>query len=164
MATLELDRARPAASGTAPRSTAVSDDTRDVFVTLTIGGQLCGIPVLVVRDVLGPQMITRIPLAPREVAGSLNLRGRIVTAIDLHSRLGLERSDWRRAMSVVVEHQGELYSLLVDQVGEVLHLNPELWEDNPPTLEAKWRALSRGVFRLSGQLVVVLDVAAILAI
>ena len=164
MATLELSRQRPAASGTAPRSTAVSDDTRDVFVTLTLGGQLCGIPVLVVRDVLGPQMITRIPLAPREVAGSLNLRGRIVTAIDLHSRLGLDRSDWRNAMSVVVEHQGELYSLLVDQVGEVLYLNPELWEDNPPTLEAKWRALSRGVFRLSGQLVVVLDVAAILAI
>ncbi len=164
MATLELSRQRPAASSTAPRSTAVSDDTRDVFVTLTLGGQLCGIPVLVVRDVLGPQMITRIPLAPREVAGSLNLRGRIVTAIDLHSRLGLDRSDWRNAMSVVVEHQGELYSLLVDQVGEVLYLNPELWEDNPPTLEAKWRALSRGVFRLSGQLVVVLDVAAILAI
>ncbi len=164
MATLELDRQTRTASGTGLRSAAVSDDTRDVFVTLTVGGQLCGIPVLVVRDVLGPQMITRIPLAPREVAGSLNLRGRIVTAIDLHARLGLNRSDLRNAMSVVVEHQGELYSLLVDQVGEVLRLDPDLWEDNPPTLEAKWRALSRGVFRQSGQLVVVLDVAAILAI
>lgn len=164
MPMLERERETSAARFTGPRLTAVSDDTRDVFVTLTVGGQLCGIPVLVVRDVLGPQMITRIPLAPREVAGSLNLRGRIVTAIDLHMRLGRDRTDWRNAMSVVVEHQGELYSLLVDQVGEVLHLDPELWEDNPPTLEARWRALSKGVFRMSGQLVVVLDVAAILAI
>ncbi|MCS6853134.1 MAG: chemotaxis protein CheW, partial [Elioraea sp.] len=62
------------------------------------------------------------------------------------------------------EHQGELYSLLVDQVGEVLRLDPELREENPPTLDARWRALSKGVFRLSGQLVVVLDVAAILTI
>lgn len=164
MATLELAKQASPPTGGAARSAPVADETRDVFVTLTIGGQLCGIPVLVVRDVLGPQMITRIPLAPREVAGSLNLRGRIVTAIDLRTRLGLERTDPRGAMSVVVEHQGELYSLLVDQVGEVLHLDPELLEENPPTLEAQWRALSRGVFRLSGQLVVVLDVAAILAI
>ncbi|MDW8445338.1 MAG: chemotaxis protein CheW [Acetobacteraceae bacterium] len=164
MATLELAKQAPSPSGAASRSAVVSDETKDVFVTLTVGGQLCGIPVLVVRDVLGPQVITRIPLAPREVAGSLNLRGRIVTAIDLHTRLGLERADPRRAMSVVVEHQGELYSLLVDQVGEVLRLDPELREENPPTLDARWRALSKGVFRLSGQLVVVLDVAAILTI
>ncbi|WP_114375649.1 chemotaxis protein CheW [Elioraea thermophila] len=163
MATAELERQGTSAGVTPSRGTG-ADQARDVFVTLTVGGQLCGIPVLVVRDVLGPQLITRIPLAPREVAGSLNLRGRIVTAIDLRTRLGLERADPRRAMSVVVEHQGELYSLLVDQVGEVLHLDPELREENPPTLDATWRGLSKGVFRLSGQLVVVLDVAAILAI
>jgi len=164
MATLALERQQAAAAASASRSATGADQARDVFVTLTVGGQLCGIPVLVVRDVLGPQMITRIPLAPREVAGSLNLRGRIVTAIDLRTRLGLERADPRRAMSVVVEHQGELYSLLVDQVGEVLHLEPATREDNPPTLDATWRVLSKGVFRLSGQLVVELDVAAVLAI
>src|SRR5437773_6806042 len=95
-------------------------EARD-FVTMTIAEQLFGIPVLQVQDVLGPQRITRIPLAPPEVAGSLNLRGRIVTAIDLRTRLGLPQlTDGKPRMSIVVDHGGELYSLMVDQVGEVL--------------------------------------------
>lgn len=138
-----------------------NDEARDVYVTLTAGGQLCGIPVLAVRDVLGPQAITRIPLAPPEVAGSLNLRGRIVTAIDLRRRLGVGSAP-ADSMSVVVEHQGELYSLLVDAVGEVLRLDAESRERNPPTLASEWRTLSAGIFRLSGELLVVLDVAAVL--
>jgi purine-binding chemotaxis protein CheW len=128
------------------------------FVTLTVAGQLCGIPVLTVRDILGPQAVTRVPLAPPEVAGSLNLRGRIVTAIDLRRRLGLPAAaDGARAMSVVVEVSGEFYSLLVDQVGEVLSLDEEAREANPPTLDSRWRAVSAGVYRLQGQLMVVLD-------
>ena len=79
------------------------------YVTMTIGGQWFGIPVLGVRDVLGPQNIAMIPLAPPEVAGSLNLRGRIVTAIDPRVRLGLpKREENETVMSVVVEHLGEL--------------------------------------------------------
>src|SRR5713226_5256651 len=79
------------------------------FVSVVIGDQLFGIPVLQVRDVLASQRITRIPLAPAEVAGSLNLRGRIVTAIDLRTRLGLppraaEQSAGKARMSVVVDH------------------------------------------------------------
>src|SRR5580692_5233269 len=66
---------------------AVSD--KQAYVTLTVAGQLCGIPVLGVRDILAEQPITRIPLAPPDIAGSLNLRGRIVTAIDLRRRLNL---------------------------------------------------------------------------
>jgi purine-binding chemotaxis protein CheW len=139
-----------------------NDEARDVYVTLTVGGQLCGIPVLLVRDILGPQAITRIPLARAEVAGSLNLRGRIVTAIDLCRRLGVARAGSAPSMSVVVEHQGELYSLLVDHVGEVLRLDAEGREQNPPTLAPEWRALSTGIFRLAGELLVVLDVAAVL--
>src|SRR4051794_12660711 len=84
------------------------------FVTFTVAGQLFGIPVLQVHDVLGPQSITRVPLAPPEIAGSLNLRGRIVTAIDLRRRLGLEPpADPRQAMSVVVELGSQSYSLMV---------------------------------------------------
>src|SRR5262249_19688306 len=97
-----------------------SEDHRD-YVTMSIGAQMFGIPVLTVQDVLGPQQITRVPLAPPEVAGSLNLRGRIVTAIDVRLRLGMPKNaDGKPPMSVVVEHEGELYSLLVDSVGEVL--------------------------------------------
>src|SRR3546814_3480216 len=97
-------------------------DTQD-YVTMTIAGQLFGIPVLTVQDILGPQKITRIPLAPPEVAGSLNLRGRIVTAMDVRLRLGLApRAEGEPAMSGVVDQRGESYSLLVDSVGEVLSL------------------------------------------
>ncbi|MGK7867246.1 chemotaxis protein CheW [Falsiroseomonas sp. E2-1-a20] len=137
----------------------------DLFLTLAVAGQACGVPVLVVRDVLGPQTITRIPLAPPEVAGSLNLRGRIVTAVDLRRRLGLPiREPDRQPMSIVVEIAGELYSMLADSVGEVVPLRQEDSASNPPTLDAVWRDVSRGVHRRDGQLLIVLDVERVLAI
>lgn len=150
-----------ATAGPRTNSAAVglSADAEAMVLTLTVAGQLCGIPVLGVRDVLGPQAITRIPLAPPEVAGSLNLRGRIVTAIDLRRRLAMPaRNPEAKAMSVVVEHQGELYSLLADQVGDVLTLNAAERAANPLTLEASWKEISLGVHRLGEQLLVVLDV------
>ncbi len=129
------------------------------FVTFTIADQLFGIPVLKVQDVLSSYQITRIPLAPPEVMGSLNLRGRVVTAIDMRARLGLPaRDDDGESMSIVAEHDGELYSLVVDGVGEVLALSAKTFDRNPPTLGAKFRAVSDGIYRLDGQLLVVLDV------
>ncbi len=137
-------------------------DHRD-FVSVTIADQVFGIPVLQVQDVLGAQRITRIPLAPAEVAGSLNLRGRIVTAIDIRIRLRLPpRAEGKLAMSVVVDHGGELYSLLVDSVGEVLSLSAGAAERNPATLDPIWREVSAGIYRLDGTLLVVLDVAKVL--
>jgi purine-binding chemotaxis protein CheW len=132
------------------------------FVTMRVGGQLFGIPVLLVRDVLGPQKITRVPLAPPEVAGSLNLRGRIVTAIDVRKRLRLPAADGGNGMSVVVEHAAELYSLLIDQVGEVLNLPAALFERNLPTLDPAWREFSTGIYRLKDELLVVLDIDRVL--
>jgi hypothetical protein len=80
------------------------------FVTLMVGDQLCGIDVLKVRDVLRPQQITRVPLASGEVSGLLNLRGRIVTAINLRARLGLDAADaGSEGMSVVIERRGDGY-------------------------------------------------------
>jgi purine-binding chemotaxis protein CheW len=140
----------------------VAGETLD-YVTMTIADQLFGIPVLQVQDVLGHQRITRIPLAPSEVAGSLNLRGRIVTAVDVRLRLGLpprERSD--RDMSIVVDHRGELYSLMVDQVGEVMSVSAQSFERNPATLDPVWREVSAGIYRLQDRLLVVLDVARLL--
>lgn len=143
----------------------VTDDVEQVFVTLTVADQLCGVPVLGVRDILGEQTITRIPLAPPEIAGSLNLRGRIVTAIDLRRRLNLDPlPEGMRRMSVVAEQGGELYALLVDQVSEVMSLKTSAFERNPPTLPASWAAFSTGIYRLDGRLLVVLDVARLLDI
>ena len=140
-----------------------SGDSQE-FVTMTIHGQLFGIPVLSVQDVLGPQKITRIPLASGEVAGALNLRGRIVTAIDVRRRLGLPpNEDDAKSMSVVVDFRGELYSLIIDSVGEVLSLPTDSFERNPATLDPAWREVSLGVHRLEKQLLVILDVARLLS-
>jgi purine-binding chemotaxis protein CheW len=135
------------------------------LVSMFIEGQMFGIPVLVVQDVLGPQKITRIPLAPPEVAGSLNLRGRIVTAIDVRLRLKLPQKKTAAGgagMSVVVDMKGELYSLRVDQVGEVLSLPAAKFERNPPTLDTLWREFSTGIYRLEDKLLVILDVPRLL--
>jgi purine-binding chemotaxis protein CheW len=144
---------------------AALDEGDRQFVTLTVADQLCGVPVLGVRDILGEQVITRIPLAPPEVAGSLNLRGRIVTAIDLRQRLGLPAApQGTRRMSVVAEQGGELYALLVDQVSEVMRVTASAFERNPPTLPATWARFSTGIYRLEDRLLVVLDVAKLLAL
>ena len=149
-------------AGKRPSTELAAPETQD-FVTMFIEGQLFGIPVLTVQDVLGPQKITRIPLAPREVAGSLNLRGRIVTAIDVRLRLGLpKRAEEKKGMSVVVDMGGELYSLMVDSVGEVLSLPAAKFERNPPTLDVHWREFSIGIYRLEDKLLVVLDVGKLL--
>mgnify|MGYP003349334923 FL=1 len=98
-----------------------------------------------------------------EVAGALNLRGRIVTAIDVRRRLALPpRASDAPAMNVVVESRGELYSLLVDEVGEVLSVPDALYERNPATLDPRWREVSGGIYTLEGRLLVVLDVPAVL--
>jgi purine-binding chemotaxis protein CheW len=137
----------------------MSSKDSDEYVTMTVAGQLFGIPVLKVQDVLGSQKLARIPLAPPEVAGSLNLRGRIVTAIDVRIRLDLPpRPADMHGMSVVVYQGDELYSLLIDQVGEVLSLPRADFEPNPPTLEPRWRELSTGIYRLDGKLMVVIDI------
>jgi purine-binding chemotaxis protein CheW len=147
------------------RPDAVADEQERVFVTLTVADQLCGVPVLGVRDILGEHKITRIPLAPPEIAGSLNLRGRIVTAIDLRQRLRLPPAPTDQPrMSVVAEQSGELYALLVDQVSEVMSLTAGAFERNPPTLPPAWAQFSSGIYRLDGRLLVVLDVGKLLAL
>jgi len=135
------------------------------FVTVVLDGQQVGIPVLEVHDVLNAQKITVIPQAPDWVAGVLNLRGRIVTAIDLRRRLGLPPlEEGKSSMSVVVEHNEEPYSLQIDKVGEVLSLEDQLFEKNPVTLDAKWREVSIGIYRLKDQLLPILDVDRLLAL
>lgn len=140
-------------------------DGGDDFLTVSVGDQLFGVPVLTVQDVLGPHPITRIPLAPKEVAGSLNLRGRVVTAIDLRTRLGLPLGpETASRMNLVVDLGGELYSLVVDSVGEVLSISADKFEKNPSTIGPAWREFCTGVYRLEQGLMVVLDVDNVLRV
>jgi purine-binding chemotaxis protein CheW len=135
------------------------------YVTATVGGQLFGLPISRVQDVFAPDRLTRVPLAPPEVAGLLNLRGRIVTAIDLRRRLGLEaRAADAPRMAIGVEYKGESYGLLIDVIGEVLKLSANSREDNPVNLDPGLARVSAGVHRLEGRLLVVLDVDRVLDI
>lgn len=140
------------------------EDLQD-FVSFTIGKQLFGVPILKVQDILKPDSIASIPLAPPEIKGSINLRGRIVTVIDVRVRLGLEPlEESSETMGVTVEQNHDLYTLLVDEIGDVVSLSNDKFEKNPGTLDTKWREFASGVFRLEDRLMVVLDVERLLDI
>jgi purine-binding chemotaxis protein CheW len=129
------------------------------YVTAGIGGQLVGLPILRVQDVFVPEHVTRVPLAPPEIAGVLNMRGRIVTLIDLRRRLGLPpRAQDHSVMAIGVESRGESYGLLIDAIGEVLKLDGHMREANPANLDPELARVCAGIHRLEGQLLLVLDV------
>jgi len=133
------------------------------YLTIHVNDQMFGIPVLQVQDVLREQRMTRVPLAPPEVAGALNLRGRIVTAINVRRRLGLpDLAQSGPTMSVVVEHENELFSLIIDRVGDVLSLPSAEFEGTPATMDPVWREIATGIFRLENQLLVIIDVPRLL--
>lgn len=133
------------------------------FVTMRVAGQLFGIDVMSVQDVLRGLKVTRIPLAPKQVAGSLNLRGRIVTAINVRECLDLEPYSGtpipkERIMSVVVEHRNEFFSLIVDAIGEVINLPLAQIEKTPANLSGRWRDVASGVYKMEGELLVIIDI------
>ena len=148
---------------TAAVETPVTTVSTEGLVSIRVGKQTFGVPVLEVQDVIAQTPINRVPLGPPEVAGSLNLRGRIVTAVDMRRRLKMEpRQPDDSFMSVIVEHIGELYALLVDDVGDVLWLTSSDHEPTPVTLSPHWRAVCSGLYRLEGELLLVINVDQVL--
>lgn len=138
-------------------------DVTKEYVTVRLAEQLFGLPVNQIQDVFRPQKITKIPLARPEIAGSLNLRGRIVTVFDLRKVLGLPPLEKNsQIMSVVVNYKNELYSLLVDSVGEVMQLHESLMENNPANLSPSWSKVSSGVYQLEKELIVILNIELLL--
>jgi purine-binding chemotaxis protein CheW len=133
------------------------------YVTFTLAGQIFGLPIERVQEVFRPSRITRVPLAGMQIAGVLNLRGRIVTAIDMRSRLDLPpRSEGAAQMAIGIELGAESFGLLVDALGEVFKLPDGERESNPVNLDRKLARVSAGVYRLDGQLLVILDVDRVL--
>ncbi len=146
-------------------SAAVGADAQQEFVTATIGGQMFGLPILRVQDVFVVDRLTYVPLAPVEIAGVLNLRGRIVTIIDMRVRLGVDRAGTpARQMAIGVESRGESYGLLVDAIGEVMKLDQDICEANPVNLDPRLAAVSTGIYRLDGSLLIALDLDKVLEI
>lgn len=136
------------------------------YVTFRIGEQLFGLSVTEIHDVFRPARMTPVPLSSAEIAGVLNLRGRIVTAIDARSRLGLpphEKSTKVQRLAIGVEHGGESFGMVIDEIGDVVSLDEALMEQNPVNLDATWSGVSRGVYRLENRLLVIMDIDQMLA-
>ena len=153
-----------AANGNGPE-TGPTDD----FVTVHVGQTLFGLAIERVHDVFVPSGVTPVPLAPPEIVGLLNLRGRVVTALGLGRRLGLPAAETSGAgakpgagMAIGLEQGGETFALVVDGVGEVLKLGADTREAVPINLDSRWRDLATCVHRLDGRLLVILDVDALL--
>lgn len=128
------------------------------FCTFFLEDYLFGVQVEQVQEVLRYQELTRVPLAPKSIRGLVNLRGQIVTAIDLRHRLELsERSSDAPPMNVIVRTESGAVSLLVDKIGEVVEVTDDLFEARPETVEGVARELIVGAYKLENQLLLILD-------
>jgi purine-binding chemotaxis protein CheW len=175
------------ANGNRPSAASGAEAHARDYVTLMLGDQMFGLPIDQVHDVFIASQIACVPLAPREIVGLLNLRGRVVTALSLRARLGmpeLAKAEPAAAtssaeadagggtrpvaapsgttMAIGIEHHGEAYALMVDRIGEVLRVDAASFEPNPIHLDPAWMALSSGVHRLEERLLIILDVEAVL--
>ena len=128
------------------------------YCTFFVGDLFFGIDVRVVQELLRYQEMTRVPLAARELTGLINLRGQIVTAIDLRRRLGLpDRPASTLPMNVVVRTNDGVVSLLADEIGDVVHVDESTFEPRPDTLQGVVRDLIGGVYKMKNRLLLVLD-------
>jgi purine-binding chemotaxis protein CheW len=134
------------------------------YCTFTLDGLYFGVDVLKVQEVIRYQEMTRIPGAPAVVSGLINLRGQLVTALDLRQRLQLQqRPDGQLPMNVVVRTEEGATSLLVDEIGDVIELDDSTHERPPETIDAVTRDVVRGVHKLEGRLLLVLDIERLIA-
>ena len=134
--------------------------------------QLCGfkimdgqyaIPVLEVQEVVKPQKVTNVPLGPEYVDGLINLRGQIVTAINLRVLFGLPRKENQEEyMNIIVRWGDSLYALVVDEIMDVMDVANSSFEETPDTIDDKLKAYIRGVFKLEDNLLTLLSLEKIL--
>lgn len=153
---------------TLPANSPAKTETHDriMFVTFFVSGQMFGLDVTHVHEIFFPEAIFRVPMAPKQVAGLINLRGRIVTVIDMRDKLSLNEGEdnrTERRPSITTDHDGELYSLWIDKIGDILEVHPERLRPVPPTVSPAWRQLARAICQLDGALLIVLDLDALLA-
>ena len=131
-------------------------------VTFRVGDQWFGVDVMDVQEVIGQLRLARVPLAAPGIAGFLNLRGQIVTAIDLHQRLEISRRTSESLMNVVVRDGDELFALVVDEVGDVAAVSPGTLDPAPASLVGVWARACNGVVRMDQGLLAVIDVTRLL--
>ncbi len=128
------------------------------YCTFYVDGSFYGINVMDVQEIIRYQDMTGVPLADSVIKGLINLRGQIVTAIDLRRRLGLKpRSKEDNPMNVIINTNDEAISLLVDEIGDVIEVDDDIFEPPPQNLRGKAKELTTGVYKLKDKLLMTLD-------
>lgn len=132
-------------------------DELNQYLTVKLCNESFGIPVTRIKDIFTENRITYIPLADPDIIGAINLRGRIVAAIDMRKRFGLPPADkTMQRMNIAVEYGDELCSLVVDSVGDVILISDDQIDALPPTLDSKWKTIATGVFKQKNDLLIIL--------
>lgn len=135
------------------------------LVTFTVADQLFGISINKVQDILVPERIAPIPLAPTQVRGAINVRGKIVTVIDVRARLELDpAADADKGTALTVEHNSGLYTLLVDKVGDVVEVPDSDGSVTFAMPDRQWRDIAAGIVKMEDAVIVVMDVDRFLAL
>ena len=132
-------------------------ETRRQYVTFYLEDHFLGVEVDTVQEVFKAKHMTAVPLAPETISGLINLRGHIIMTIDLRKRLGFNpRLPEEKPMSIVVRTSEGLVNMLVDRIGDVIHVLPELFESPPSTLDPQISKTLEGVYKLEDKLLLVL--------
>ena len=133
-------------------------ETQRQICTFYIDEHYLGVPVEKVQEVVYSREMTRVPLAHPAVRGLVNLRGQLLTTIDLRCRLNLPQATGDcRQVNVILRSQDSIVALLVDAMGDVLKLDETLLETPPETLDPFIRRLIQGVYKLDKRLLLILD-------
>lgn len=138
------------------KSEVTSQDAIQV-VSFFLNDQIFGIDIKHIQDILCPLELTKIPLAEPHIEGVSNLRGRIVTAINLKKLILKEEENVAKYMNIVIDDNGELYSLLVERVDEVVSIDKSLMEEMPMTINPAWRDVAYGVYQMKDRIMILLD-------
>lgn len=143
----------------------VHNDNEDVtrILIVSIGDHYFGTPIHEIHDVIQRQKTTPVPLTQNSIIGLLNLRGHIVTEVDMATALNIPSSEnARKKYSIVIGQKGELYSLAIDDIGDVIDAQMSTIEPIPETVDRSWISLSKGVIRLPDHLIIILDLEALI--
>lgn len=130
--------------------------------TVFVGAEVFGLSVRQTQTIFRIASLTPVPLGPPEIAGLVNLRGKIVTAVSLRQRLGLPcEASFKNALAISLDHRGESFALIVDRVGDVLTLDPEMQIATPPHIDPRRARLTSGIYQTGQMLIPVLSIAAL---
>ncbi|MGE0025177.1 MAG: chemotaxis protein CheW [Hyphomicrobium sp.] len=131
------------------------------YFTVFAGGEAFGLSVLHTQTIFRIQSVTPIPLGPADIVGLVNLRGKIVTAVSLRRRLGIPVDDVQNSLAIGIEHKGENFALIVDEVGDVLTLDSSMKVQIPPHFDPARSRLMEGLYKVGNLLIPALNIGAL---